>query len=84
MDKVKINYLVDIILLIMFLVVTITGIMKLPIFKGIVSRSAQLSMVHDYSGVLMAVLVLIHLALNWNFLACMTKKYLGRNKAKCD
>ncbi len=84
MNKVKINYIVDIILLILFVLVAATGLMKLPLLKKFFFQSAQLSFIHDYSGVLMVVFIFVHLILNLNFMICMTKKYLGKTKAKCD
>ena len=77
-------YLVDIGLLISFLLVAITGIIKFPgllsvfgIGYGSIPISG-LSKLHDWSGVAMSILVLMHLALHWNWIVVTTKRYLGR------
>ena len=84
MNKVKINYIVDIILLILFAIVAITGIVKLPLLKGLFFSSLQVTMLHDWSGVLLVIFVTLHLILNLNFMVCMTKKYFGKSKQKCN
>lgn len=78
------KYFVDIILIILFFIVAVTGIIKFPIFARNVFQVAQLSTIHDFSGLLIVVFVFVHLILNFNFIVCMTKKYLGKGKQKCD
>ncbi len=86
MEKVWINYFIDIGLLISGLIVMITGILKLPelnflqLYKLI--NFPMMSFVHDWSGVLFTFLVIIHLILHWNWLVCMTKKIIQK-KDKC-
>ena len=84
MRKDTINWLVDIGLIITFILVAVTGIIKFP---GLLSTfgigygnlpKAEVSMLHDWSGIAMAVLVIIHLALHWNWIVVTTKRYLGR------
>ncbi len=84
MDKVKINYIVDILILIAFIVVAITGIIKWPglgLHKFF--NLVMLSFVHDWSGLIATVLAFFHVVLNWNFMVCMTKKYLKGSGKKC-
>lgn len=79
MDRQKINYIIDILLLISFLVVAITGILKLPIL-GLASilPIRNISSIHDLTGILVVVLVAIHVILHMKFLVLMTKRYIGK------
>ena len=86
MDKTKIIYWVDILMGIAFILAFVTGIFKFPIltqyfiavFRVIPART--MSRIHDLSGLIMGILVLTHLILHWNWIVCMTKKYLRGNK----
>ena len=85
MDKVKLNYIVNILILIAVIVVAITGLIKWPglgLVRG--QQMVQISFVHDWSGLIMAILAVLHVALNWNFMVCMTKKYFKGGKKKCN
>ncbi len=91
MDKEEImKFWVDVWMGISFLLVTITGIFKWQgLTPQILSRTANpenfylLSRIHDWSGIIMALLVLVHLVLNrvWikSMISCMFKK-----QEKCD
>ena len=35
---------------------------------------------HDWSGVALAVLVLVHLILNWNWIVCTTKSFFKKEE----
>ncbi len=86
MDKTKLNYIVDILLTISFIAVFVTGIVKFPGLLGALGINrgnipwSPISRLHDWSGLIMGILVFAHLALNWNFMVAMTKKYFGRKK----
>jgi len=81
MDRQKINYIIDILLLISFLVVAITGILKLPILGlGPSLPLRTLSSVHDSFGVLVVGLVGAHVALHMKFLVTMTKRYVVKKQ----
>ena len=79
MDKVKIKYFVDIGLAMSFLISVITGIIKFPgltkYFTSIyrVITPFYMAKIHDWSGIAMAFLVFVHLALNWKWIVVMTK-----------
>jgi len=85
MDKIKLNYWVDVGMGIAFILAFVTGIFKFPnltqyfisVFRFIPART--ISRIHDWSGLVMGLLVLTHLILHWNWIVCMTKK-----KLKCD
>ena len=81
-------YVVDVGLAISFLAVTITGIIK---FRSLWSlfgiafvfsdaAKALLRTIHDWSGLVMAVLVLVHLILNWGWIVETTKEYFCREE----
>ena len=82
MEKNTVKYIVDIGLTISFLIVTLTGIFKFTGFReffGIVlsykdSAMVLISTFHDWSGVVMAVLVLVHLIVNWDWIVGMTRE----------
>jgi hypothetical protein len=77
MDRNKLKLLVDIGMAISFLLVTLTGIFKFPglsikflwLFNIIDFR--LMSRIHDWSGIVMALFVLIHLILNWTWIKSM-------------
>lgn len=90
MDKPKINYLVDFIALISFLVTSITGLiifLFLPSgvrqgrFQEFIGITKEVwNFIHIWSGILMLVLVVIHLILHWDWIICMTKNIFGSGK----
>ena len=86
MDKNKIKYFVDFGLLISFLIVTVTGIFKFgsllravgidPAYSELPMRA--ISAWHDWSGVALALLVLIHLILNFDWIVATTKCFFKK------
>ena len=91
-EKIKVKYFVDIGLLISFLLVVITGIIKfgkLLGFFGINPDYANLPMsrisaIHDWSGIVLAVLVLIHLILNFDWIISTTKCFFEKKKCEVE
>jgi len=81
-------YVIDIGLVISFLGVVITGIIKFRTLLGyfgvtlVFSDAAKslLRTIHDWSGLVMAILVLIHLILNWGWIVETTKEYFKRKE----
>ena len=80
MNRTKLNYWIDIGLAISFLICFITGLIKWPGLIKIIGVSAykvlhvkNISILHDWSGLIMSILVLVHLALHWKWLVCVTK-----------
>jgi hypothetical protein len=84
MDKAKLNYIVDLGLIVSFLAAFITGLIKFPgLLRSIGIETAgipyrEISRVHDWSGLVMGILVLAHIILNWRWIVAMTKKYFGK------
>ena len=80
MNKLKLNYWIDVGLAISFFVCFLTGLIKWPGLIKIVGVSAyrtlsfsNISILHDWSGLIMGFLVLIHLALHWSWIVAVTK-----------
>ncbi|MBD3355252.1 DUF4405 domain-containing protein [Candidatus Woesearchaeota archaeon] len=85
MNKAKINYWIDIVMGLAFLVAFVTGIIKWPgllLKLGVDLKTfplKQISNAHDVSGLIMSILVFVHLAMHWNFMVVMTKKLFKRS-----
>lgn len=83
MEKDKLIYIVDIGLFISFILVAVTGIIKFPGLMQAVGMSygnfpkSEFSMLHDWSGIALTLLVLIHIILHWDWIVVTTKRYLG-------
>lgn len=89
MNRAKINYLIDIGLAISFFVCFITGLIKWPGLVKIIDANFyrllsnhKISMLHDLSGLVMGILVMIHLALHWNWIVAITKSFFSGKKDK--
>ncbi|HUU76209.1 MAG TPA: DUF4405 domain-containing protein [Methanoregulaceae archaeon] len=85
MNRVMVKYLIDIGLLITFILSFITGIIKFPGFLRFLRTSLiipmnWISLIHDWSGIILGVLVLAHIMLNWKWIVTMTRLHLGRTK----
>ena len=74
MNRTRLDYWIDFGLLISFLIVTITGIIKFPGW-GLYGTLGfnNISKFHDWGGIAMAILVLIHLVLHWGWIVSQTK-----------
>jgi len=87
MEKNIWKYILDVGLGISFLIVALTGIFKFSGFReffGITlgyrdSPMPLISFFHDWSGVVMAVIVLLHLILNFDWIVSMTKSFFVKN-----
>lgn len=84
MEKNSFKYVIDTSMLAAFLLVFSTGVIKFKYLMSSIGVSYQglpmreISMVHDWSGLMLGILILIHLSLNFKWLAHMTKKMSGR------
>ena len=76
------KYCIDLALFITAVICIVTGLIKFPelirfvALPGLVLPFNGISLAHDWSGVLLLVLVILHLALNWKWLWQMTKAIL--------
>jgi len=87
MYNLKLNYLVNVGLLVSFIICFFTGLIKWPGLIKIMGPSAynflrvgNISLLHDWSGLIMGLLVLVHLVLNWKWMVSVTKNLLKRNR----
>lgn len=84
MDKIKIKYFLDIGLAISFFLSLITGIIKfpglskyfLPVYRVI--SGYYMSKIHDWSGIVMGILVFVHLLLNLKWIIAVTKSFFKK------
>jgi hypothetical protein len=78
MNRDKLRYLVDLCLAVSFSLCFFTGLAKFPGFLraigilGIIPPIRNISLIHDWSGVAMGGMVMIHLALNYRWIVGMT------------
>ena len=86
MDRRIVKYCIDLGLLVSGFLCISTGIIKLP---GIIAlfdiRRANLpvspiTLVHDSSGVVLTVLIVIHVILNWKWLVGVTRSFFRHRK----
>ncbi len=89
MNRNKINYWIDIVLVVAGLVVVLTSIIIfffLPAgvkqsgyqeFLGIAKR--DYSEIHQWAGIVMVIGVIIHFILHWDWLICMTKNIFKKS-----
>jgi quinol-cytochrome oxidoreductase complex cytochrome b subunit len=88
MEKAKINYIIDFLAGISFLITAITGLViffflpsgvrqgSYQTFLGIIKGTWAI--VHDWAGIIFILLVIIHFMLHWDWIVCMTRKIFQR------
>lgn len=90
-NKAKINYIVDFLMAVCFLIVAVSGILFLFSFSGPKGRwyrvggnfaGCGLKEVHSVFGILMILLVIFHFVLHWRWIILMTKNLLKTKKEK--
>ncbi len=88
MNKAKLNYMVDFFMFISFLITAMTGlVLKFALSKGRRSGQSEFlsiiksnwELVHDWIGILMIFLIIIHIVLHWDWIVAMTKGLFGRS-----
>jgi NADH:ubiquinone oxidoreductase subunit 5 (subunit L)/multisubunit Na+/H+ antiporter MnhA subunit len=90
LNQLKVKYIVDVLMGISFLITAITGLIIFIFLPGGVPRSGYQSFFgiikniwaewHNYVGILMILLVLVHLILNLNWIICMTKSFFKKKE----
>ena len=85
MNRTMLNYWIDVGLALSFFICFVTGLIKWPNLIKIIGVSAykvlhvrNISMLHDWSGLIMGLLVLIHLALHWKWIVSVTKSIFSK------
>ncbi|MEN6443009.1 MAG: DUF4405 domain-containing protein [Methanoregula sp.] len=80
MDRNSIRWLLDMVMIVAFMLSFVTGLLKFTLLlrwtglSTIILPSAGISDLHDWSSVLLGVLVFVHLILNRAGIITMTKK----------
>lgn len=83
MKKVFQLYLVNVLLALSFLIVGFTGIVKMPgWFNTNPDKYLFMMKIHDWSGIVMVALVLVHLIQHWKWIVSMTKHIFSKPKVK--
>jgi hypothetical protein len=79
MNKNDLNYWVDAVMLLAFLAVGVTGLSKFLALRGFLLSVDYIvvSIVHDYSGVVLVLTVAFHLILHFSWIVATTKRKLG-------
>lgn len=83
MNKVKLNYFIDVLMAVIFIITAVTGlIIFLFLPSGIRQGNYQTFLgilkgnwifIHDWSGIILIVLVVLHFILHWNWMIHITK-----------
>ncbi|MFH1474214.1 MAG: DUF4405 domain-containing protein [Candidatus Aenigmatarchaeota archaeon] len=83
-----IKYVVNVGLIIVFFAISVTGLVKFPGLVQYIGMNRgslpmyEINLIHEWSGVVMVLLVLIHFILNIKWMIVMTKKLLRHDKWK--
>ncbi|HOW60566.1 MAG TPA: DUF4405 domain-containing protein [Candidatus Moranbacteria bacterium] len=92
MNKPKVNYVIDFLAFISFIITALSGLVikffmpsgvrqgRFQEFLGV--QKGAWSEVHDFFGILMIILVLVHFILHWDWIVCMTKNILKSNNCE--
>jgi cytochrome b subunit of formate dehydrogenase len=87
MVNARINYIVDILIAISFLVTAITGLIVFFFSSGVRQGGFQTFfgiikgmwlVIHNWSGVIFIILVILHFVLHWNWVMSMTKNIFSK------
>ena len=88
MEKVRLKYLIDALMLLSFLIIAMSGFILWIIFPSgsgagrappFIFDRFQWIFIHDWLSVLLVILIFIHLILNWNWIKSMTKNIFIKN-----
>jgi predicted ferric reductase len=94
MNKSKINFIVDLLAFVSFLVTALTGLAlkffmpggvrqgRLQEFLGI--QKEVWTEIHDWAGILLIILVVVHFVLHWEWVVCMIKNMFKADKCEIN
>jgi hypothetical protein len=86
MYRAQLKYIVDVGLAVSFILCFVTGVVKFPGFVRAIGATHRvlpmrdLTLIHDWTGVLMGLLVAVHLILNYRWIVTMTRQIFGRKR----
>ncbi|MGD9779042.1 DUF4405 domain-containing protein [Methanomethylovorans sp.] len=94
MNRMKLNYSVDVILTLLFLIVAVTGFVMLFVMPSGVPRGryqeymgitkATWTLLHNRSAIMMTVFAAIHLVLHKRWIICTTKNIFKKQENECS
>ena len=82
-----VKYCIDLGLFISAAVCIVTGIVKFPeltryiALSGLVLPFNEISFAHDWSGIILLVLVVVHVAFNWRWMTEMTRTLFRKTRS---
>lgn len=86
MEKRAIKYLIDLGLLVSGILCIVTGLIKLPVLlnffdirRGILPVY-EITLLHDWSGVVFVFLVIAHVSMNWRWMVDITKSLVKKKR----
>lgn len=92
MNKMKTNYIIDFLAFVSFVITAVSGLAikffmpsgvrqgRFQEFLGI--QKGAWSQIHDWSGIILIIFVIIHLILHWDWIVCMTKGMFQSDKCE--
>jgi hypothetical protein len=94
LNRTKLNYVIDLILTILFLVVASIGLLLYFFIPSGIRRGGYIVYmgltkttwiwIHSRAGLLMIIVVLIHLILHRHWIICTTRNFFRKEKEKTD
>ena len=88
MGKSKINYFIDLLMIILFVINSLTGLIIFFFLPSGVKKGSYQEFLgiikqnwvdlHNWSGLLLILLVAIHIILHWNWIVSMTKSLIQK------
>jgi quinol-cytochrome oxidoreductase complex cytochrome b subunit len=87
--KPKINYVVDVIMAVFFVITAVSGLALFYYYKADVSGPTVLavsrgtwSFMHNWGGIILIALILLHFIFHWKWLSSMTGSMFGKKEEK--
>ena len=83
MGRLKLNYFINVVLLILLLVVFLTGLIKFPGLIQIFGRDLPMrgiTFIHDWAGLLFGILLIVHVILHWSWIVGISNMIFKGNK----
>ncbi|MCK4532071.1 MAG: DUF4405 domain-containing protein [Candidatus Aenigmarchaeota archaeon] len=90
MKTLKINYVIDLLMVVFFAIIAITGVIKYFFLEPFAGRYQQYyflgiskytwSVWHDYAGLILLALIAVHVVLHLKWIWNMTKSFLRKKE----
>ena len=77
-------YIVDVLLFVLSIIVVISGVIKFPGLLPLINidpfslPQAEITFLHDWIGIVLTGLTMVHIILNWKWIKAMSKKLIDR------